>query len=356
MITRSVLRDPGRRMHRGPRGRRGRLSRRSDCITAGFQSAPDEHRQRIRTGLHLPALADAGKILRRKRAGRGRGIRFQWRMAAPTSFSRTAPADDARQERAALRESLTRNDGGMRFTDVTDKAGVSGLARDRRRGRGLRQRWPRRFVRRRSGRRISCFAIAATAGSMTRRKPQASTTPNSASPGRGSITTTTACSICSSSTTCSGRPTGTRRAAMRRAASGSTVTRDVFQGVATALPQSGRSDVRGCLDACGAPGAPREKYECSGRRLRPRRSARPFVTNDAVPNFLFRNKGDGTFAETALLGGVSVTDSGRPSSSMGVDVQDYTTTAGKIFFSPRSPASLSALPQRGRRHPVRSST
>ena len=48
-----------------------------------------------------------------------------------------------------------------------------------------------------------------------------------------------------------------------------------------------------------------------------------FITNDAVPNFLFRNNGDGTFAETALLAGVSVPDTGRPSSSMGVDAQDY---------------------------------
>jgi hypothetical protein len=48
-----------------------------------------------------------------------------------------------------------------------------------------------------------------------------------------------------------------------------------------------------------------------------------FVTNDAVPNFLFRNNGDGTFAETALLAGVSVPDTGRPTSSMGVDAQDY---------------------------------
>ncbi|PYR55542.1 MAG: CRTAC1 family protein [Acidobacteria bacterium] len=48
-----------------------------------------------------------------------------------------------------------------------------------------------------------------------------------------------------------------------------------------------------------------------------------FVTNDTVPNFLFRNKGDGTFEETALLAGVSVPDSGRPTSSMGTDVQDY---------------------------------
>ena len=48
-----------------------------------------------------------------------------------------------------------------------------------------------------------------------------------------------------------------------------------------------------------------------------------FVTNDTVPNFLFHNNGDGTFAETALFAGVSVTDSGRPISSMGTDVQDY---------------------------------
>jgi hypothetical protein len=48
-----------------------------------------------------------------------------------------------------------------------------------------------------------------------------------------------------------------------------------------------------------------------------------FVTNDTVPNFLFRNRGDGTFIETALLAGISVPDSGRPVSSMGADFQDY---------------------------------
>jgi hypothetical protein len=48
-----------------------------------------------------------------------------------------------------------------------------------------------------------------------------------------------------------------------------------------------------------------------------------FVTNDTVPNFLFRNNGDGTLTETALAAGVSVTDAGRPISSMGVDFQDY---------------------------------
>ena len=48
-----------------------------------------------------------------------------------------------------------------------------------------------------------------------------------------------------------------------------------------------------------------------------------FVTNDTVPNFLFRNNGDGTFAETALLAGVSVPATGRPVSAMGTDFQDY---------------------------------
>jgi hypothetical protein len=48
-----------------------------------------------------------------------------------------------------------------------------------------------------------------------------------------------------------------------------------------------------------------------------------FVTNDAVPNFLLRNNGDGTFKETALLAGVAVPQSGRPVSGMGVDFQDY---------------------------------
>jgi len=48
-----------------------------------------------------------------------------------------------------------------------------------------------------------------------------------------------------------------------------------------------------------------------------------FVTNDTMPNFLFKNNGDGTFTEDALMTGVSVSNSGRPVSSMGTDAQDY---------------------------------
>jgi len=48
-----------------------------------------------------------------------------------------------------------------------------------------------------------------------------------------------------------------------------------------------------------------------------------FVTNDKVPNFLFRNRGDGTFEETALAAGVALADHGQTISSMGADFRDY---------------------------------
>ena len=61
-----------------------------------------------------------------------------------------------------------------------------------------------------------------------------------------------------------------------------------------------------------------------------------FVTNDTVPNFLFRNNGDGTFTEDALMTGVSVTGSGRPISSMGVDAQDYDNDGQRVVEQGRS--------------------
>jgi hypothetical protein len=57
-----------------------------------------------------------------------------------------------------------------------------------------------------------------------------------------------------------------------------------------------------------------------------------FVTNDTLPNFLFHNKGDGTFEDTALFAGVSVPASGRPVSSMGVDFQDYDNDGWEDIF------------------------
>jgi hypothetical protein len=48
-----------------------------------------------------------------------------------------------------------------------------------------------------------------------------------------------------------------------------------------------------------------------------------FVTNDKMPNFLFHNLGNGKFEETAFEIGAAMLDSGTPISSMGVDFRDY---------------------------------
>jgi hypothetical protein len=48
-----------------------------------------------------------------------------------------------------------------------------------------------------------------------------------------------------------------------------------------------------------------------------------FVTNDNLPNFLFHNRGDGTFEEVALEAGVALTNNGAPIASMGADFRDF---------------------------------
>ncbi len=48
-----------------------------------------------------------------------------------------------------------------------------------------------------------------------------------------------------------------------------------------------------------------------------------FVTNDNMPNFLFHNRGNGTFEEVALVSGPAVRDDGKPVASMGTEFKDY---------------------------------
>lgn len=48
-----------------------------------------------------------------------------------------------------------------------------------------------------------------------------------------------------------------------------------------------------------------------------------FVTNDNMPNFLFHNKGNGTFEEVALPAGVALREDGKAVASMGTDFRDY---------------------------------
>lgn len=49
-----------------------------------------------------------------------------------------------------------------------------------------------------------------------------------------------------------------------------------------------------------------------------------FVANDSMPNFLFRNKKDGTFEEVGYLAGVAVSGDGQAEAGMGVDAADLT--------------------------------
>ena len=48
-----------------------------------------------------------------------------------------------------------------------------------------------------------------------------------------------------------------------------------------------------------------------------------FFANDSTAEFLYRNKGDGTFEEVALLSGVAVDGEGHEYAGMGVDFADY---------------------------------
>jgi hypothetical protein len=48
-----------------------------------------------------------------------------------------------------------------------------------------------------------------------------------------------------------------------------------------------------------------------------------YVTNDKLPSFLFKNRGDGTFVETGLLAGVALPQHGQDISAMGADFRDY---------------------------------
>ena len=48
-----------------------------------------------------------------------------------------------------------------------------------------------------------------------------------------------------------------------------------------------------------------------------------YVANDTVPNFLYRNNGEGGLEDASTRSGTSLSDAGTPDGSMGVDVGDY---------------------------------
>ncbi len=48
-----------------------------------------------------------------------------------------------------------------------------------------------------------------------------------------------------------------------------------------------------------------------------------YITNDNMANFLYHNRGDGTFEEVGLFAGAALLNNGEPVSNMGVDFRDY---------------------------------
>ena len=48
-----------------------------------------------------------------------------------------------------------------------------------------------------------------------------------------------------------------------------------------------------------------------------------FVANDGMANYLYRNEGDGTFTDVALQAGMAFNGEGRPEACMGVDLGDF---------------------------------
>ncbi len=59
-----------------------------------------------------------------------------------------------------------------------------------------------------------------------------------------------------------------------------------------------------------------------------------FASNDGMENFLFHNRGDGTFEEIGLVSGVAYDGVGVPEASMGVDVADFDNDGRLDFVCP----------------------
>jgi hypothetical protein len=56
-----------------------------------------------------------------------------------------------------------------------------------------------------------------------------------------------------------------------------------------------------------------------------------FVANDTQPNKLYRNKGNGTFTETAVQAGLAFSEDGRARAGMGTDAADYDNSGVPSF-------------------------
>ena len=68
-----------------------------------------------------------------------------------------------------------------------------------------------------------------------------------------------------------------------------------------------------------------------------------FVANDMADNFLWMNRGDGTFADDALMAGVAVNGDGMVEASMGVAARDFDTDCDLDLFITHLAAQTNTL-------------
>jgi hypothetical protein len=68
-----------------------------------------------------------------------------------------------------------------------------------------------------------------------------------------------------------------------------------------------------------------------------------YVANDTVRNFLYRNKGDGTFEDVTYAAGVGFDSNGKPRAGMGVDCGDVDGNGLPDFFVTNYSEELNAL-------------
>ena len=70
---------------------------------------------------------------------------------------------------------------------------------------------------------------------------------------------------------------------------------------------------------------PERHYGITGVFVDINNDGRPdlLVTNDSTPNYLYLNKGDGTFEDASLLSGYALNENGRETASMGMAIGDY---------------------------------
>ena len=68
------------------------------------------------------------------------------------------------------------------------------------------------------------------------------------------------------------------------------------------------------------------------------------VANDTGPNFLYRNNGDGTFTDEAVLMGVAFSETGKARGSMGIDAADVYNNIDEMNLAMNTIGGLAVQP------------